>query len=31
VAYKPTAEQIEAAQVWGATFAERVKAMGAAE
>lgn len=28
VKYRPTAENIAAAQAWGATFAERVKAMG---
>ena len=30
VAYKPAAEEIEAAQAWGAAFAERVKAIGRA-
>jgi len=29
VAYRPTAEQVAEAQAWGATFAERVKQMGA--
>ena len=31
VKYKPTAEEIAAAQAWGATFAERVVAKGRAE
>jgi len=31
VKYKPTAEEIEAAQAWGANFAELVKAKGIAE